>query len=222
MDRQIESWNLNDYLNGSISKKPYIDMATVEKVVADQDYNIVSLKMQIFELERVLDERAKECDAILERNKSASNIISVFNHEIADRKIEICQFIEGEVQNAHTFEKGYKEKMSVSILQQNQALDLIAKNIEIKKKSKNNLENDLASITHECELQKNITYQEIERLNEETRKMKAEEDGGINIEREKLKLARKNRLDYECYMQNQMGNFIKAKMPLQLEMERLR
>lgn len=48
MERQIESWNLNDYLNNNLNKKPYIDMATVEKVVGDQDYNIVSLKMQIF------------------------------------------------------------------------------------------------------------------------------------------------------------------------------
>lgn len=38
--------------------------------------------------------------------------------------------------------------MSVRILQQNRALDLIAKNIEIKRKSKNNIENDLVSITH--------------------------------------------------------------------------
>lgn len=49
--------------------------------------------------------------------------------------------------------------MSVRILQQNQSLDLIAKNTEIKKKSKNSIEADLASIAHECELQKNITYQ---------------------------------------------------------------
>jgi hypothetical protein len=48
--------------------------------------------------------------------------------------------------------------MSVKILQQSQVLDLIAKNTEIKKKSKVNIENDLASITYGCELQKNITY----------------------------------------------------------------
>ena len=46
--------------------------------------------------------------------------------------------------------------------------------------------------------------------------MKAEQDGGINIEKEKLKLAERNRLDYQCYMQSQMGSFIKTKMPLQL------
>lgn len=48
MERQIDSWNLNECQASSLAKKPYIDMATVEKVVADQDYNIVSLKMQIF------------------------------------------------------------------------------------------------------------------------------------------------------------------------------
>ena len=52
--------------------------------------------------------------------------------------------------------------------------------------------------------------------------MKAEQDGGINIEKERLKLAEKNILDYECYMQSQMGGFIKTKMPLQLEIERLK
>jgi len=56
--------------------------------------------------------------------------------------------------------------MSLKIVKQNQQLDLIAKNIEIKKKSRVNIENDLHSISKECELQKNITYAEVERLNE--------------------------------------------------------
>lgn len=50
MERQIEAWNLSEYVHSNNSKKPYIDMATVEKVLADQDYNIVSMKIQIFEL----------------------------------------------------------------------------------------------------------------------------------------------------------------------------
>lgn len=45
MGRQIESWNLNSFVSANLSKKPYIDMATVEKVFADQDYNIVSIKI---------------------------------------------------------------------------------------------------------------------------------------------------------------------------------
>ena len=52
--------------------------------------------------------------------------------------------------------------------------------------------------------------------------MKAEQDGGINIEKEKLKLAERNRLDYQCYMQSQMGSFIKNKIPLQLSIEKLK
>ena len=52
--------------------------------------------------------------------------------------------------------------------------------------------------------------------------MKAEQDGGINIEKEKLKLAERNRLDYQCYMQSQMGSFIKTKIPLQLSIEKLK
>jgi hypothetical protein len=64
MERQIEAWNLNDCLSTSAGKKPYIDMTTVERVVCDQDYNIVSLKMQIFELEKEVEDRSKEYEAI--------------------------------------------------------------------------------------------------------------------------------------------------------------
>ena len=41
-------WNLSKLFKKS-NKKPYIDMATVEKVFADQDYSIVSKKMEILE-----------------------------------------------------------------------------------------------------------------------------------------------------------------------------
>ena len=47
MERQINVWNLHDHAVNNFTKKPYIDMATVEKVVNDQDYNIVSLKIEI-------------------------------------------------------------------------------------------------------------------------------------------------------------------------------
>ncbi len=50
MERQIETWNLSE---GS-TKKPYVDMATVDTVLNDQDYQIVSMKMEIHELERQL------------------------------------------------------------------------------------------------------------------------------------------------------------------------
>lgn len=45
MERQIEAWSLTDYV--LTTKKPYIDMATVETVLKDQDFNIVSLKIEI-------------------------------------------------------------------------------------------------------------------------------------------------------------------------------
>lgn len=91
MQRQIDSWNLADSQAAALAKKPYIDMATVERVLADQDYNIVSLKMQIFQLEKELELRNTHYDVIHSRNKEANKIASVFNHEIADRKIIICQ-----------------------------------------------------------------------------------------------------------------------------------
>jgi len=55
MERQLEAWNLNDLPQHH--RQPYIDMATVEAVMQDQDYQIVSLKMSITKLERTLLDR---------------------------------------------------------------------------------------------------------------------------------------------------------------------
>jgi hypothetical protein len=49
----------------------------------------------------------------------------------------------------------------MKIMKQNQHLDLIAKNIEIKKKSKISIERDLETISQECQQQKEVTYAEI-------------------------------------------------------------
>ena len=54
MDKQIESWNLEKLFQTS-RKKPYIDMATVSKVFADQDYEIVSNKITIAQLQKQLE-----------------------------------------------------------------------------------------------------------------------------------------------------------------------
>jgi len=62
-------------------------MATVEKVLSDQDYSIVSIKMQIFELENQLQEREETFLKMLERNKEVDKISSVLNHEIALSKV---------------------------------------------------------------------------------------------------------------------------------------
>ena len=48
MDRQIEAWNLTEYASLGSNKKPFVDTATVEAVLRDQDYQIVSMKMEIF------------------------------------------------------------------------------------------------------------------------------------------------------------------------------
>jgi len=44
MDKQIENWNLGKVFIG-LNSKPYIDMGTVLKVFADQDYEIASIKI---------------------------------------------------------------------------------------------------------------------------------------------------------------------------------
>lgn len=50
MDRQIESWGLKKTFANN-SSKPYIDSATAEKVLDDQDYSITSIKIQIMQLQ---------------------------------------------------------------------------------------------------------------------------------------------------------------------------
>ncbi len=56
MDKQIETWNLEKVFSCS-KNKPYIDMMTVSKVFADQDYEIVSTKIDIAKYERILQEK---------------------------------------------------------------------------------------------------------------------------------------------------------------------
>ena len=45
-------------------KKPYIDMATVSKVFADQDYEIVSNKITIAQLEKELESKQEEIEKL--------------------------------------------------------------------------------------------------------------------------------------------------------------
>lgn len=55
MDKQIENWGIKEFTKSHTTKKPYIDMFTVEKVFKDQDYSIVSIKIKNFELEKALE-----------------------------------------------------------------------------------------------------------------------------------------------------------------------
>ena len=51
--------------------------------------------------------------------------------------------------------------------------------------------------------------------------MRTEEDGGIQLAKEKLRLAKEGCLEFECKMQEVMDNFIEEKIPLQLDIEAL-
>jgi cell division protein FtsB len=94
MERQVDAWNLKDFVNVPNSRKPYIDMATVEKVLADQDYSIVSTKMEIAQLEAQLQEREATFSKLTERNREVGKIVSLLNHEIAVGKVSVCECIE--------------------------------------------------------------------------------------------------------------------------------
>lgn len=87
MERQIESWNIGEYVNLNPNKRPYIDMATVETVMADQDYQIVSMKMEIYDLEKELEGKEEEATKLTEKNKNVKNICRLLNNEIASKKI---------------------------------------------------------------------------------------------------------------------------------------
>lgn len=95
MERQIEAWNLGELVQGN-PKKPYIDMATVETVLADQDYHIVSMKMQIFELERQLEDKELEYQQLLQQNNDSGQVARLLNHEIAERKVEMYDCLVGD------------------------------------------------------------------------------------------------------------------------------
>lgn len=49
-------------------------------------------------------------------------------------------------------------------MKQNNKLDLMLKNIELKKKTKINLENEIASIEAELELHKEVTEEKLDRI----------------------------------------------------------
>jgi hypothetical protein len=59
MKKQIDSWNLERSMIFSENKKPYIDSTTMEKVYHDQDFSVVSMKIELNELAQVINE--KDC-----------------------------------------------------------------------------------------------------------------------------------------------------------------
>lgn len=57
MKRQIDSWDLERSMIISENKKPYIDSTTMEKVFRDQEFSVVSMKIELTELGKVLEEK---------------------------------------------------------------------------------------------------------------------------------------------------------------------
>ena len=109
------------------------------------------------------------------------------------KQVEIYEAVEHR-QDGGDYEKDRKEELTRKLTKQNKQLDLIAKNREIKKKTKNHLTNEIALLQAEIDLHKEITEDEIERLKAETKRMRTEEDGGVKLAKEKLKIAQQNTL----------------------------
>lgn len=56
MQKQIDSWNLEKHpLLGK--KVPYLDSTTMDRVFQDQDYSVVTMKIELARLNQILDEK---------------------------------------------------------------------------------------------------------------------------------------------------------------------
>ena len=212
MERQIEAWGLTDG-----QPRPYVDTSTRQKVLSDQDYSIVSLKLQIIDLERELEARDQAHQESLEQNRQSGQICAALNHEIARLKVEACGRLGiGKGQGRAG------EQMASQLAHSQNQLSHIAKNMDIKRKTKNTLAGEIAAIGNECQSLTPPTHQQLDGLWEEIRGLQVEKDGGVQLEREKYEQARKKTLAAECAMQGRMGEFIKAKLTLHAEIGQLR
>lgn len=72
--------------------------------------------------------------------------------------------LEVEKEGKVIFEKDSKEKLSTKMGQQHQQMDLLSKNIELKRKAKTHLLTELESLKNECEEHKEVNEDEIDRL----------------------------------------------------------
>ena len=52
--------------------------------------------------------------------------------------------------------------------------------------------------------------------------MRTEEDGGIQLEKEKLRLTEQATFEYECAIQEEINEFIETKLQLESEIEKMR
>lgn len=87
MDKQIDSWNLTQiFLNNHNRKKPYIDTLTVLKVLDDQDYKIVSLKIEISRLENQLNNRSMQIDALQNNENHIDKYDTYITHQTNEHK----------------------------------------------------------------------------------------------------------------------------------------
>ena len=131
------------------SSKPYIDTATAEKVLHDQDYSITSIKIMIVQLTHDLEMLSHTLDESLSVNKNIKNIKNDMKHQLNGKKVEMYKLSLGEEVggkgNVGELEWLKEEKKSV-LMSKNQELGLINRNIEMKKKSKGVLEEEMTKI----------------------------------------------------------------------------
>lgn len=93
MKKQIDSWNLERSMILSENKKPYIDSTTMEKVYQDQDFSVVSMKIELNELSHTLAEKEEVLRKQQERISGFDTLSDNLNHEIGELGARLFSFI---------------------------------------------------------------------------------------------------------------------------------
>jgi uncharacterized protein (DUF3084 family) len=84
MKKQIDSWNLERSMILSENKKPYIDSTTMEKVYQDQDFSVVSMKIELNDLSQALADRETVIRKQQERVSNFPTLSDHLNQEIME------------------------------------------------------------------------------------------------------------------------------------------
>lgn len=119
-------------------------MATVEKVFGDQDYSIVSKKMEILEEEKLLNEKDLRIKQLQKRKAEIEKYRSHLNSMLIEIQVQVFRALGKD--DGYQFEKK-KEEVGEELMKITHEIDLVFKNIEIKKKARQNYYNNLLQLS---------------------------------------------------------------------------
>lgn len=79
MQKQIDYWNLEKYPLLEGKKTPYLDSNTMDKVFQDQDYSVVTMKIELTRLTELMgakDQEIKRNNDVVSNSKYYEELIS--------------------------------------------------------------------------------------------------------------------------------------------------